>query len=78
MRSLFAGLAAIWFAWNASQFLPAIAVHLNSAAPGGIDGDRSRVAIANAARALFAGMALVSLALVDWRWLVGRMRDARE
>jgi hypothetical protein len=74
MRSLFAGLAAIWFAWNAFTFLPAMAVYLNDGAPGGIDGDPGGLAITYAARALFSGMTLVSLALIDWAWLVRRIR----
>jgi hypothetical protein len=74
MRSVFAGLAAIWFAYNALTFLPAMAVHLNDGAPGGIDGDPGGVAVTWAARALFAGMTLVSLAVVDWGWLVRGFR----
>jgi len=55
-----------------------MAVYVNDGAPGGIDGDPAGVAVTFAARALFAGMTLVSLALVDWGWLLRRIRDARE
>jgi hypothetical protein len=76
MRSLFAGLAALWFGYNASTFLPEMAVYLNEGAPGGIDGDPGAIAITYATRTLFAGLTLVSLALIDWGWLASRLRDS--
>jgi hypothetical protein len=66
VRSLFAGAAAVFFAYNASAFLPAPFAYPNEGQLGGIDGDPGAVAITWAARALFAGLALIALALVDW------------
>ena len=67
MRSLLAGAAAICFLLNAVAFIPlGSVVHLNYGAPGGLDGDPGAVAVTWAARTLFAGLALVSLALLEW------------
>lgn len=75
MRSVFAGLAAIWFGYNAVSFVPAFGVYLNAGAPGGIDGDPAGIAVTWAARALFVGMALVSMALVEWGSVARLLRD---
>jgi hypothetical protein len=69
VRSLLSGLAAIWFIYNALTFIPPIGAYLNSGAPGGIDGDAGAVALTWAARQVFVGLALLSLALVDWAWI---------
>jgi hypothetical protein len=75
VRSLFAVAATIWFAVNASSFLPqGGGVYLNDGAPGGIDGDPGAVAITWAARALFIGLAILSLAVVEWDKLVKLLR----
>lgn len=70
MRSLLAAAAAIWFLFQALAFLPVPFVQLNEGQVGGIDGDAGAVAITWAARTLFAGLVLVSLALVEWDRLV--------
>ncbi len=71
MRTLLAGGAAAWFLYNALNFLaPAGGAYLNSGAPGGIDGGAAAVTITWAARTLFAGLAVLSLAFVEWAWLV--------
>jgi hypothetical protein len=70
IRSLFAGVAAIWFAYNALSFLPVPFAYLNDGQQGGIDGDAGAVAVTWAARAIFGGLALVSLALVEWDVIV--------
>ena len=67
IRSILAILATGWFAYNAAFFLPTPWVRLNEGAPGGIDGDDGAVAIVWAARVLFAGLAVLSLAIVEWR-----------
>jgi hypothetical protein len=77
MRSLFAIIAAAWFGYHALSFLPPMAVHLNDGAVDGIDGDPTAVAVTWAARYLFAGLAFISLALVDWAWIVRRERELR-
>jgi hypothetical protein len=75
VQSLLAAAATIWFAVNASSFLPqGGGVYPNDGAPGGIDGDPGAVAITWAARALFIGLALLSLALVEWDKLVTLLR----
>ncbi len=75
MRSLFAGAAAIWFAHGALTFMPAGGAYFNEGAAGGIDGDPGAVAIVWATRTLFAGLALVSLALVEWSKLIHALRS---
>jgi hypothetical protein len=70
IRSLLSVAALGWFAYLALTFLP-LGAYLNEAASGGIDGDPGAVAITWAARNLFAGLAILSLALVDWD-MVGR------
>ncbi len=44
MRSIFAGIAAAWFAYHALTFLPA-GVYANDGAPGGLDGESVNLAI---------------------------------
>ena len=46
-------------------------------APGGIDGDPGAVAVTWAARALFVGLALVALALVEWERIFGVIRTSQ-
>lgn len=76
IRSLFAGAAAIWFAYGALFFMPAGGgAYFNEGAAGGIDGDPGAVAIVWATRTLFAGLALVSLALVEWSKLIHALRS---
>ncbi len=66
MRSLFAAAAALWFLYSALFFLPSPFAYVNPGQVGGIDGDAGAVAVTIAARTLFAGLALLSLALFDW------------
>jgi hypothetical protein len=68
MRSLLALSAAIFFAYNALDFLPP-GVILNEGALGGIDGEPAAVAVTWAARTLFIGLALLSLAMLEWSWI---------
>lgn len=71
MRSLFAAAAAAWFIYNAFFFLPTGGgAYYNSGASGGIDGDPGAVAVTWAARGLFAGLALLALALIEWGRIV--------
>ena len=78
MRSLSAGVAAIWFAYGALWFMPAGGgVYFNPGAQGGIDGDAGAVVLVWAARTLFAGLAFVSLALVQWSKLAALLRTPR-
>jgi hypothetical protein len=65
-------VAAAWFGYNAIAFLPTPFVYLNDGQVGGIDGDAGAVAVTWAARALFAGLAVLALAVADLG-LVGRM-----
>jgi len=75
MRSILATAAAGWFALNALLFIPqGGGVYENSGAAGGIDGDPGGVAVTWAARALFAGLALVALALIEWKEIIDGMR----
>ncbi|HEY7331466.1 MAG TPA: hypothetical protein VH859_00750 [Candidatus Limnocylindria bacterium] len=75
MRTVFALLAAGWFLFQALTFLP-FGTYANSGAPGGIDGDLGGVAVTWAARAAFAGLTALALALIDWEFLfrLGRPR----
>jgi hypothetical protein len=66
VRSLLAFGAAAFFLYNAIGFLPVSGAYLNDGAFGGVDGDSGAVAVVWAARTLFAGMTLISLALVEW------------
>ena len=78
MRSLLAVAAAGWFVYNAFTFIPQGAGVLeNPGAPGGIDGDPGAVAVTWAARALFVGLALVALALVEWERILGVIRTSQ-
>lgn len=70
MRSIFAAAAATWFAFNAVSFLPVPFVLPNPGQVGGIDGDPGAVAVTWAARALFGGLAILALALINWGALV--------
>lgn len=78
MRSLFAAGAAGWFVYNAINFIPQGAgVIVNPGNPGGLDSiDAGAVAITWAARALFVGLALVALALIEWGKILGWIRSA--
>ena len=68
MRSVLAAFAAVWFLDNALTFIPqGSALILNPAQRGGIDGDPGAVAVTWAARTLFAGLVLLSLAVVNGR-----------
>jgi hypothetical protein len=75
VRSLLSGLAAIWFIYNALTFIPPMGAYLNPGAAGGIDGDPGAVALTWAARQVFIGLALLSLALVDWAWILTGFRS---
>jgi hypothetical protein len=74
VRSIFAVIAAGWFAYNALNFLPTPFVYLNEGQLGGIDGDAGAVAVTWAARTLFGGLAALSLALVEWTTLGRALR----
>ena len=76
MRSLLAVAAAAWFIVQAVSFLPAPFAYVNDGQVGGIDGDGGAVAVTWAARALFAGLALIALALVEWGVLYRLMRTS--
>ncbi|MBA3403986.1 MAG: hypothetical protein H0U13_04735 [Gemmatimonadaceae bacterium] len=75
IRSLLSFAAAVWFAYNAAAFLPVSGAYLNEGASGGIDGDPGAVAVTWAARTLFAGLAVIGLALIDWDWLGRELRS---
>jgi hypothetical protein len=75
IRSRFALIATLWFAFNAIALLPTSGAYLNGRALGGIDGDPAAVAVTWAARALFAGLALLALSMLDWDWLGRAMRS---
>jgi hypothetical protein len=75
IRSALALVAAAWFGYNAVDFLPIPFVWLNEGQLGGIDGDAGAVAVTWAARTLFAGLAALSLAMIDWDWLVHTIRN---
>jgi hypothetical protein len=75
IRSTFALIATLWFAYNAIAFLPTSGAYLNGGAVGGIDGDPGAVAVTWAARALFAGLAVLALSLLDWDWLARALRS---
>jgi len=67
MRSVFAALATIFFVVNATSFIPLGAgVIENPGQLGGLDGDSGALAVTWAARTLFWGLALLSLALIYW------------
>jgi hypothetical protein len=74
LRSIFALIAAGWFAWNALNFLPTPFVYLNEGQLGGIDGDAGAVAVTWAARTLFGGLVALSLAVVEWTALGRNLR----
>jgi|GEM_PF-2315797 hypothetical protein len=74
IRSLLSVAALGWFAYNAMSFLPS-AAYFNDGASGGIDGDPGAVAVTWAARTLFVGLAIMSLAMVDWAWLGHSLRS---
>jgi hypothetical protein len=78
IQSLFALAATAWFAFGAMNFLPTPFAYLNPGQAGGIDGDGGAVAVTWAARALFGGLALLSLALIDWDGLVAALRPGAE
>ena len=78
IRSVLAVIAAGWFAYNAALFLPEPWVRLNDGAPGGIDGDDGAVAVIWAARVLFAGLAVLSLAIVEWRGVEAAFRSSKD
>lgn len=74
MRSVLAAGAAIWFAYNAIAFIPqGPGVIANPAASGGLDGDPAALAVTWAARAIFIGLTLVALAIVEWDRIFARM-----
>jgi hypothetical protein len=76
IRSALALVAAGWFAYNAAFFLPAPFAYLNEGQLGGIDGDPGAVAVTWAARTLFAGLAVLALAVVDWEWVSRALRSS--
>lgn len=78
IRSLLALAATVWFAYNAVTFLPTPFAYLNDGQTGGIDGDGGAVAITWAARALFVGLALLSLAMADLDGLLAAARSSSE
>ena len=75
IRSLLSVGALGWFAYNAATFLPSGA-YLNDGASGGIDGDPGAVAVTWAARTMFVGLAILSLAFIDWDWLGRAVRSS--
>jgi len=64
MKSLLALVASVWFAFNAVTF-------------GDGGGDQGVMAVGAAARILFVGLAVISLALVDWE-RIGEFFDPEE
>ena len=77
IRSLLSIAAMGWFAYNAMSFLPSGA-YFNEGASGGIDGDPGAVAVTWAARNLFVGLAILSLATIDWNWLGRVLRSSTD
>jgi hypothetical protein len=77
IRSLLSVSAMGWFAYNALSFLPSGA-YINEGASGGIDGDPGAVAVTWAARTLFVGLAIMSLAMIDWDWLGRTIRSSAD
>lgn len=75
IRLVLAMVAAVWFGYNAIAFLPTPFVHLNDGQVGGIDGDPGAVAVTWAARALFAGLAVLALAVADLGIIGGMFRS---
>ena len=71
-RLVLGAIAAAWFGYNAIAFLPTPFAYLNPGQVGGIDGDPGAVAVTWAARALFAGLAVLALAVADLG-VIGRM-----
>ena len=70
MRSSLAGLAAIWFAYNAAVFIPpGGGVYVNPGSVDGLDGDPGAVAVTFAVRMLCIGLAILSVALMEWHRL---------
>ncbi len=76
MRSILALLAATWFVLNAMNFV-APSVQADSSS-GQLVGEDAAVAITVAARTLFAGLTLLSLAVVEWEKLWRVLREAFE
>jgi hypothetical protein len=70
--SLLALLRTVDYGYNAIAFLPTPFAYLNDGQVGGIDGDPGAVAVTWAARALFAGLAVLALAVADLG-LIGRI-----
>ena len=77
MRTILAGAAAAWFIWLAATF-EAPGVYLNDGQAGGLDGDPGALAVTYAVRMLSVGLALVSLALVNWGYLYDEARGLHE
>jgi hypothetical protein len=77
IRSLLSAVALGWFAYNAMTFLP-VGAYFNEGASGGIDGDPGAVAVTWAARNLFVGLAILSLAMIDWDRLGRVLRSATD
>ena len=75
IRSALALVSTVWFASNAVAFLPTPFAYLNEGQVGGIDGDAGAVAVTWAARTLFAGLAALSLAMLDWDWIARAIRS---
>ncbi len=74
MRSLLAGLAAAYFAIAGLSFMAPLVVE-NASTSTGLDGDPAAVAITLAARTLFFGLAILSLALVEWHKVRTALED---
>jgi hypothetical protein len=75
MRSLFALLAAAFFAYNALTFIPP-GVFSNEAATNGLDGEPASLALMYGVRVVCGGLVLVSLALLEWRRILAIAQGA--
>lgn len=74
MRSLLAGLATTYFVIAGLSFTAPSVVE-NASTSTGLDGDPGAVAITLAARTLFFGLAILSLALVEWNRVRTALKD---
>ena len=75
MRSLFALLAAAFFAYNALTFIPP-GVFTNEAETNGLDGDLASMSLMYGVRVVCGGLVHVSLALVEWRRILATAQGA--
>ena len=78
MRTVLAGAAAAWFIWLAATFEAPFGYYVNDGQAGGLDGDAGAIAVRSAVRMLSVGLALASLALLNWEYLYDEFRGRHE